>query len=87
MAIYNNADGKLQNFEEWSQVVTCKKCGKPYYQDCEEQVPGFRDMDYDICPYCGNENGRSMSEEYSNSAMNEKEISAYLASKRNYISN
>ena len=82
MAVYYNADGELQNFDEWSQVVVCKKCGKPYHQDCEEQVPGFRDMDYDICPYCGNENGRSMSEEYSNSAMTEDEIKKYLASKK-----
>ena len=36
MSISYNADGKLQYFEEWNQLVVCKKCGKPYKQYCEE---------------------------------------------------
>ena len=66
MPVYYNSEGKLEEFEEYSRQVTCKSCGKMYKQVCEEQVPGFRDKSYDICPYCGNENGSSMSEEYTN---------------------
>lgn len=47
-------------------IVKCKHCGKKYKQVVEDQTPGFKDMEYDICPYCKKENGRSMSEEYSN---------------------
>lgn len=79
MAIYYNENGKLQNYETWGQVVVCPKCHKPYHQECEEQVPGFRDKDYDICPYCGNENGFSMSVEYKNIPMSLTEIAAYQA--------
>lgn len=69
MAIYYNANGDLQHFEEWSQTVVCPNCGKVYKQDCEEQVAGFRDRSYDICPYCKHENGSSMEVEYINSAI------------------
>ena len=67
MAIYYNSNGNLQNFEEWSQTVRCPNCGKAYTQYCEEQVAGFRDRSYDICPYCKHENGSSMEVEYVNS--------------------
>ena len=46
--------------------VICHKCGKKYRQWTEDQVSGCRDMDYDICPYCGNRNGTSMEVEYHN---------------------
>lgn len=59
-------------------IKFCNHCGKPYYQETEDQVPGFRMMDYDICPYCGNENARSMSVEYSNTPMAEEEIQKYI---------
>ena len=83
MAIYYNADGQLQNFDEWEHVVVCKKCGRPYHQVCEEQVPGFRDKDYDTCPYrgCGWVNGSSMSVEYNNSVMPESAILKYFEDK------
>ena len=45
---------------------TCQHCGKDYIQWTEDQVPGFRVMDEDICPYCGEENGHSMEVEYHN---------------------
>ena len=77
MAMYFNENGKMQNYDEWSQIVVCKNCGKPYRQDCEEQVPGFRDRDYDICPYCKHENGSSMDEEYHNYALSDAEIERY----------
>ena len=83
MPIYYNADGNLQYFEEWNRLVVCKKCGKPYRQYCEEQVAGFRDRDYDICPYCSYENGSSMEEEYTNYALTDIEIAQYFANRNN----
>lgn len=53
-----------------SRIVVCKKCSKRYQQECEEQEPGFRDMSYDVCPYCGNENDRSMQVDFFNSTIN-----------------
>jgi hypothetical protein len=49
------------------EQVRCPKCGKLYLQWTEDQVPGFRSVDKDICPYCGVENGRSMEVEFHNS--------------------
>lgn len=80
MSLYWNADGELQNFEEWDQLAVCSKCGKPYKQRCEEQVPGFRDRSEDICPYCGNTNGFSMSVEYWNYPLSEEELTKYFKS-------
>lgn len=62
-----NENGELQEYESYDSVVKCKHCEKAYKQTVEEQVPGFRDKSYDICPYCGEENGSSMQEEYYNS--------------------
>ena len=59
----------------------CRSCGKPYYQETEDQVPGFRMMDEDICPYCGFENGRSMQHEHQNYKMSERQIKEYFAHK------
>lgn len=59
-------NGNLRNFEEDSHIVTCSKCHKKYYQETEEQVAGFRDVDYDICPYCKADNGSSAEVEYTN---------------------
>ena len=50
----------------YETTVTCSKCKKTYRQVCEDQEPGFRMRDEDICPYCGNVNGSSMSVEYTN---------------------
>ena len=69
MARYYNADGVLEDFSEYQRKVKCKFCGKEYLQRVEEQVPGFRDKSYDICPYCKEENGSSMDEEYYNSKL------------------
>lgn len=66
MPIYYNENGNLQEYESWSNRVTCPACHKKYIQECEEQVPGFRDRSEDICPYCKSLNGSSMSVEYTN---------------------
>ena len=79
MSLYYNENGDLQNYAEITGLlVFCPKCHKPYRQDKEEQVPGFRDMDYDICPYCHNENGHSMSWEYSNYPLSDEELAKYF---------
>lgn len=54
----------------WSEKVMCPHCRQIYIQDTETQMPGFRDKDYDICPYCGETNGFSMSVEYHNYKVN-----------------
>lgn len=52
---------------ERSNLVVCKFCKRPYHQETEDQEIGFKMMDYDLCPYCHNENSRSMSVEFHNS--------------------
>lgn len=64
-----NENGDLQKYESTEGIVKCKYCEKAYFQETEEQVPGFRDRSYDICPYCGKENGSSMEEDYYNSKL------------------
>ena len=59
----------MNHMEKWDVVkrkVKCYHCGKQYMQRTEDQVPGFRDREYDICPYCHEENGSSMEVEYFN---------------------
>ena len=51
------------------KVVHCGYCGKQYNQRTVSQVAGFREMDYDTCPYCGKENGKSMQVDYYNSKL------------------
>jgi len=55
-----------EDYHTTCSKVVCQHCGKSYYQEREDQVPGFRDMDYDHCPYCNQVNGQSMSYEYHN---------------------
>lgn len=69
-----NENGVLTEYEECDNVAVCMCCKKPYYRHETEQVPGFRDRDYDICPYCGEVNGSSMEWEYSNRKMTDDEI-------------
>lgn len=51
--------------------VKCYHCGKQYLQREEDQIPGFREKEYDICPYCHESNGSSMEVEYHNSKLEE----------------
>jgi len=52
----------------WNRTnVKCVHCGKVYIQYIEEQIPGCRDKEYDICPYCNKENGSSMELDFFNS--------------------
>ena len=62
---------QLMGYSTSKDVVTCKHCGKKYNQLAEEQTPGFRDPCDDICPYCNESNGTSMSYDYYNSKLEE----------------
>lgn len=66
-------NGNLSEFEEDQQKVVCGKCHKTYLQETEEQVPGFREVDDDVCPYCGHVNGSSGEVEYFNHKLNESD--------------
>ena len=61
-----NENGDLAKFEIDEGKVKCGHCGKIYYQERHEQVPGFREVDDDICPYCHESNGRSGDWEFFN---------------------
>lgn len=45
---------------------TCTTCGKVYYQAKIPQKEFERDIDDDICPYCGACNGSSMNWNFDN---------------------
>lgn len=65
----NDVIRMVEDYHTYNSTVVCQHCGKPYYQEREDQIPGFRDMDYDHCPYCNQVNGQSMSYEYRNYAI------------------
>lgn len=48
-----------------NKVKKCKYCGEYYTFEKEEQVPGFRDIDEEVCPYCNKTNNQSMEYEFS----------------------
>lgn len=66
-----NENGVLQEYLEYKTKERCKSCHNFYDQEIIEQVPGFRDKSYDICPYCGVVNGSSMEVEYTNRKIKE----------------
>jgi len=65
MPMYDE-NGDLKELEIETNIVTCKNCRKKYKQLTFEQIPGFRDMSEDECPYCGFIHHKSMSIDYSN---------------------
>ena len=67
-------NGNLREFEECENILVCNHCKKPYRQRTEEQVPGFRDVDDDICPYCHESNGRSGDVEFYNEPLSDIEV-------------
>lgn len=67
-----NENGVLQEYPEEVSVVKCSYCKKDFQQETVDQVPGFRDRSFNICPYCGSVLGSSMEIEYSNSKIPEK---------------
>lgn len=69
-----DADGVLCEFEENNFLAVCEKCRRIYCTDVRAQMPGFREMEDDCCPYCGNNRESSMSYEYHNSPINEYQL-------------
>lgn len=59
-------NGDFRNYEEYEKKAVCGKCHKTYLQEIVEQVPGFREVEDDVCPYCGYVNGRSGDVEFFN---------------------
>ena len=62
------------------EIKKCSHCGELYYCSETEQIPCYRDMEYDVCPYCNTENNRSMTFEYHCRKLSEEDI-AYLKKK------
>lgn len=62
MSIYNHY---YVNQKYRIEVCTCKFCDKKYQSVLVEQTPGFRDMEDERCPYCGEVNRSSMEYEFS----------------------
>lgn len=50
-------------------AVQCPYCHEWYWQIERPQIPGFRERDDDVCPYCGHVNGSSMEKEFDNRKM------------------
>lgn len=67
-------NNELTEYEEIDSLAVCQSCRKIYRRFINEQIPGFREREYDTCPYCGNENRSSMSYEYHNSKLTEAQI-------------
>lgn len=61
----------MPNIMSGNTIVICKKCSKQYRQICVGQEPGIGERDYDICPYCSNENGSSKVIYYGNTVIKE----------------
>ena len=61
-----NENGELADFAITENKTICSHCKKQYISELTEQIPGFRDKDYDYCPYCGKCNGSSMEWEFNN---------------------
>lgn len=68
-------NGIMREFYEHEGIVKCLHCNRLYRQRTEEQVPGFREVDEDICPYCNKSNGRSGDVEFYNYAISIEELS------------
>ncbi len=67
-------NGVLKEFEETQFTNVCQKCLHLYRQIISEQVEGFREWEYDICPICGNVNDRSMQIDFHNSKLEHDEF-------------
>lgn len=66
--------GWNDHLNDFNYVNVCKKCRRRYKVYETEQIPGFRDTEYEICPYCGEINRASMEYEFSTEKMeNENE--------------
>lgn len=63
--------GNLSDLEASNYIVKCSYCGRKYTQELTDQIPGFREEEYDICPYCRKVNGSSHDVEFFNRKLDE----------------
>lgn len=52
-------------------IATCPKCGKQFRVYEVEQIPGFRDTEEMICPYCKHVCRTSLEYEFTTQKMEE----------------
>lgn len=74
-------NGNMREFCEREGIVKCLYCNRLYKQRTEEQIPGFREVDDDICPYCNKSNGRSGDVEFYNYPLASEELSELIKDK------
>ncbi len=74
-------NGIMIEFYEQEGIVKCSHCNRLYKQRTEEQIPGFREVDDDICPYCNKSNGRSGDIEFYNYPLTDVELSELIKDK------
>lgn len=61
--------GWNDHLEDFNYVSQCPKCEKKFRVYETDQIPGFRDTEYMICPYCGEIVKASMEHEYTTEKM------------------
>lgn len=67
-------NGKIVEFRDIYGLEVCQCCHKLYRSSEVEQIPGFREKEDDMCPYCGHINRQSMSYDFYNSELQPEEI-------------
>ena len=55
----------------------CSKCNRTYLCEIVEQVPGFRDTEEEICPYCGEVVRTSLEYEFHTTKIEDLKYEAY----------
>ena len=61
------------NDNDFNFVESCPKCKKKFKVLETEQIPGFRDTEEMICPYCGHIVRTSMTYEFTTFPLEENE--------------
>lgn len=74
MFLSYNENGVLSEYQDFTHIVKCGFCHRAYKQTVVEQVPGFREREEDVCPYCNKVNQSSHDEEYFNSKLSDDNI-------------
>lgn len=49
----------------------CQHCGKEFKVTETQQIAGYRDLEYEVCPYCGAVNRKSMEVEFTTEKIDE----------------
>lgn len=65
---------RLTEFEDLNGLKVCSFCHRLYKQRVMTQMSGMREREYDICPFCEEENDSSMQIDYFNSKLPADEL-------------